>query len=86
MVVQDGDDVRLVCPTPKDFGRRQDAPPVFDLNTVVWVYGRKALMEEKARIPKKTRLYVVPPERALDLDTELDFQILEFLMTRTGNK
>ena len=85
MVTHDGDFVHLVCSSPQNIGRRQDAPPVFDLNTVVWVYTRKALMEEEARIPKKTRLYVVPHDRALDLDTELDFHILEFLLRRMAS-
>ena len=79
MVMQNNSYVRLVIPASKAIGRRQDSPPVYDLNTVVWVYSRKALME-KARIPKRTLLYLVPPERAIDIDAELDFKILEFLM------
>jgi CMP-N-acetylneuraminic acid synthetase len=80
MVIQDTGYVRLVIPTSKPIGRRQDCPVVYDLNTVVWVYSRRALMEEKARIPERTLLYFVPPERAIDVDTELDLKILEFLM------
>lgn len=53
---------------------------VYDLNTVVWIYPRRAIMEEKARIPKRTLLYLVPPERAIDIDTELDFKMLEFMI------
>jgi len=36
----------------------------------------KTELYEKARIPKKTKTYIVPNERSLDLDTELDFKIL----------
>jgi len=70
--------VVLANPSGKMIGRRQDAPKVFDLNTVVWVYSRKALMEEKARIPKRTILYMIPPERAIDIDNEFDLKLLEF--------
>ena len=80
MVMENDGYVCLVIPTSEAIGRRQDSPPVYDLNTVVWVYSREALMEEAARIPARTLLYVVPPERAIDIDTELDFKILEFLM------
>lgn len=80
MVVPYNGYIRLVIPTSEPIGRRQDSPPVYDLNTVVWVYSRKALMEEKARIPRRTLLYLVPPERAVDIDTELDFRILECLL------
>ncbi len=82
MVIENGPYVRLVLPTAMPVGRRQDAPPVYDLDTSVWVYSRRALMEEEARIPEKTKLYVVPEERFIDLDTELDFEMLEFLVSR----
>ena len=74
--------VGLVIPPEGSVGRRQDAPPVYDLNTVVWAWKRSALMEDAARLPERTRLYLVPPERALDLDTEMDFLILETLLKR----
>lgn len=80
MVMPNNGYVRLVIPTPEPIGRRQDSPPVYDLNTIVWIYSRKALMEECVRIPERTLLYVVPCERAIDIDTELDFKILEFMM------
>ncbi|MEW5911500.1 MAG: acylneuraminate cytidylyltransferase family protein [Thermodesulfobacteriota bacterium] len=74
--------VELFADLPGGVGRRQDAPPVWDLNTVVWAYKRAALMEEAARLPRRTRLYEVPRERAIDLDSELDFQVLEALLAR----
>ncbi len=82
MVIPDNGYVRLAMPNESAVGRRQDSPPVFDLNTVVWIYSRAALMEEQKRIPKKTCLYEVQAERAIDLDTELDFKILQALMER----
>lgn len=78
--------VELFAPLPGGVGRRQDAPPVWDLNTVVWAYKRAALMEEAARLPQRTRLYEVPRERALDLDSELDFQMLEALLARESEE
>ncbi len=84
MVRQDGGYVELFASLPGEVGRRQDAPPVFDLNTVVWAYKRRALMEEAARLPRRTRLYQVPRERALDLDSELDFKVLEALLASQG--
>ncbi len=71
----------LVIPSGHSITRRQDSPEVFDLNTVAWVYSRKALMDEKARLPKKTLLYKVPSESSIDLDTEFDFSLLERFLT-----
>ena len=82
MVMRPDSYICLAIPSPEPIGRRQDCPQVYDLNTVVWVYSREALMEKKARIPERTLLYLVPSERAIDIDTELDFEILEFLMGR----
>ena len=61
-------------------GRRQDAPQTYDLNTVVWVYSRSALMAQGERIPEKTMLYEVAEDRALDIDTEYDLRVAECLM------
>ena len=80
MMVQDGQYARLVIRSGERVGRRQDAPSVYDLDTSVWAYSRRALMEERARIPEKTKIYVIPEERSIDLDTEFDFESLEALL------
>ncbi len=82
MVRENDGYAELVIPPAGAVGRRQDAPMVYDLNTVAWGWKRHALMDEPARLPRRTRLYLVPAERAVDLDSELDFLILETLMAR----
>jgi len=82
MVMQEGNYVSLVLEADSAIGRRQDAPKVYDLNTVVWVYTRSAVMKIGERIPRRTRLYLVPAERSVDLDSERDFEYLEMLMGR----
>ena len=68
-------------PTP--LVRRQDAPPCFDLNGAVYVWTRHALFAADDRVlGPETRLFVMPAERSLDIDTELDFQLAELLMAR----
>jgi CMP-N,N'-diacetyllegionaminic acid synthase len=82
MVQMDEDYARLVIASEKPVGRRQDAPEVFDLNTVVWVFSRRTILEKQERIPERSVLYTVPASRSVDLDTEWDFQLLEFFLTR----
>jgi len=65
--------------------RRQDAPAMYDLNTVAWVYRRSAIVAEE-RLPQNTVLYMVPPERAFDLDTPLDWKIVEGLLREEDNE
>lgn len=81
MVTDHNGYMNLVIPPGKSINRRQDSPEVFDLNTVAWVYSRRALMEEEERLPKKTLLYKVPRERSIDLDAEFDFLLLDFFLT-----
>jgi len=60
--------------------RRQDAPPCYDLNASIYVWWRDSLLNARHVIQPKTRLYVMPKERSVDIDSELDFRWVEFLM------
>lgn len=66
-------------PTPR---RRQDTPPTYDMNASIYVWGRAALFDGDDVVRPKTRLYVMPEDRSLDIDTELDFEMVSFLMAR----
>ncbi len=72
---------KLVLPLNKQITRRQDVPPVYDMTTVVYVASPKFIMESKAVFEGRVKAVMIPDERALDIDTELDFQFAEFLMT-----
>lgn len=74
--------VRLVKPLPKRVERRQDAPPCFDMNASIYVWRRDALFRNEYIFNEDTKLYVMPAERSHDIDTELDFSIVEFLMQK----
>lgn len=71
---------KLLMNSDNNIGRRQDCPPLYDLDTTVWIYSRDAIMDIKDRIPPRTLLYEVPEERAYHIDSELDLEIVEFLM------
>ncbi|MBI4432078.1 MAG: acylneuraminate cytidylyltransferase family protein [Candidatus Omnitrophica bacterium] len=66
--------------------RRQDSPRCYDMNASIYVWNRKNLFREDPLFNKATRFYEMPPERSLDIDSELDFEIVGFLMTRKGEK
>ncbi len=63
-------------------GRRQDAPPCFDMNASIYVWKRDVFMADPRVFYADTRLFVMPEERSHDIDSELDFAIVEFLMSR----
>lgn len=66
--------------------RRQDAPQCFDMNASIYVWRRTSLFSTDSLFGQSTRLFEMPEDRSVDIDTELDFEIVEFLMTRGVQK
>jgi len=60
--------------------RRQDLPPVFVLNGALYLARTEWLLERKDFIGPETLGYIMPPERSLDLDTQQDWRLAEFLI------
>lgn len=78
--------IQLVNPLPKsDICRRQDSPVVYDLTTVCYVANPQFVMEKNALFDGQIRGVHVPIERALDIDTMLDFYIAESLINKRYN-
>jgi CMP-N,N'-diacetyllegionaminic acid synthase len=69
------------------FVRRQDAPKCYDMNASIYAWKRAALFDAPSLFNADTQLYVMPEERSIDIDSELDFVFVEFLMAqRIGAK
>ncbi len=64
----------------KPIVRRQDAPEVYSLTPAAYVVKKSALYEFEHWSKAKCKIYSMPRERAVDIDTEIDFKIVEFLM------
>jgi N-acylneuraminate cytidylyltransferase/CMP-N,N'-diacetyllegionaminic acid synthase len=63
-------------------GRRQDTPTVYAMNAAVYVYERDFLDEAESCHGEHTRVSVMPPERSVDVDDELDLRFVEFMLER----
>lgn len=74
--------VELSKPLVTSVVRRQDAPKCFDMNASIYAWKRAVLFESKSIFNKGTRLYVMPEERSIDIDSQLDLVFVEFLMSR----
>ena len=72
--------VELINPLPSVIARRQDAPVVYDITTICYVANPDFVMTHKSIFEGRVRAVHVPPERAIDIDTLLDFQIAERLL------
>ncbi len=74
------DDVARLSKPPQGLVvRRQDAPPCYDMNASVYVWQHDALFSNATIFNSDTRLYEMPEERSIDIDSELDFKFVEFL-------
>ena len=83
MVILDGDGyAQLVLPPERGISRRQDAPPVYDITTVAYAARPEFVLRASSWREGRVKAVIVPRERALDIDTELDFQFAEFMMQR----
>jgi|TARA_B100000959_G_scaffold12248_1_gene12155 N-acylneuraminate cytidylyltransferase len=71
----------LVLPPSESISRRQDVSPVYDATTVAYVANPQFIMGEKSIFSGKIKSVIIPEERAVDIDTELDFQFAEYLVT-----
>lgn len=59
--------------------RRQDAPPVYMPNGAVYVVRCEQFMADRTFVYDSTRALVMPTWRSIDVDTPLDFEMLDCL-------
>ena len=84
--VTDDGKVVLSKALPSAVLRRQDAPKSYDMNASIYIWRRDVILRENSVFLPKTGLYVMPESRSIDIDCELDFEFVEFLMKKGGQK
>jgi len=72
----------LVLPSSKSISRRQDLSSVYDMVTVAYAANPEFIMKANSIFDGRVKSVIIPKERAVDIDTELDFQFAEYLMTK----
>ena len=65
---------------------RQGAPKVYGMTTVAYVADPAFVLRANGLFEGRVRAVIVPPERAIDIDTELDFRFAELLMAERQRK
>jgi len=82
MVEQVNGRIRKVKEREKPPVRRQDAPPVYDMNASIYIWKRQALLDNDTLFTDKTSLFIMPEERSVDIDTALDWDFVEFMISK----
>lgn len=80
MEIKDSGFAEMVKKTETPIVRRQDAPKVFSLTPAAYVIKKEALYQYQHWSEAKCMISEMPRERAIDIDTELDFKLIEFLL------
>jgi len=81
MIINDDDGYSSLVINNKGITRRQDAPTVFDMTTVAYVIKSKFVKTSNSIFEGRVRSVCIPDERAIDIDTMLDFKIAECLIS-----
>jgi CMP-N,N'-diacetyllegionaminic acid synthase len=69
------------CIIEREGTRRQDCqPPAYLRNGAIYLTRRDVLMEKDSIWGKVIRPYVMPPERSVNIDSELDLKLVELIM------
>ena len=68
-----------VCQPDKEVVGRQSAPEVFAMNASIYAWHRRSLSSSLWNSPN-IRLHIMPRERSIDIDHEIDFDLVALLM------
>ena len=74
--------IELCKKLKKKVFRRQDGPKVYAMNASIYFYDRNYVLRSKYPSPlsRKTEIYIMDDVCGIDIDREIDFQYVEFLM------
>lgn len=75
------------CIEEKEGTRRQDyQPPAYMRNGAIYLTKRDVLMEQNSVWGKNIRPYIMPEDRSVGIDSELDLKLVELLMKEKQEK
>ena len=60
--------------------RRQLMPPYYVLNGAVYAFPTRAFLSDPRFCPPEARAHIMPAERSLDVDSELDLKLVETIL------
>ena len=83
VALDDAGYARLMIQPSQEIQRRQAAPAAYAITTVAYAARPEFVLNSRSLFDGKVRAFLVPCERALDIDTEMDFRIAELLLSET---
>lgn len=74
---------RAINHNPAILLQTQDLPPVYEENSCMYLFTRQTLLSRRNRLGERPLMFEIDAAEAWDIDEELDFQVVEFLMEHT---
>jgi CMP-N-acetylneuraminic acid synthetase len=66
--------------------RTQDLPPIYEENSCLYIFTRQILETRRNRLGERPYLFEIDSTEAWDIDEELDFKIVDFLLNTSGQQ
>ena len=81
-MVEEMSDGKVILSKNGNFFSRQTAPKVYDMNASIYIYDREFLMDEANMKPisDNSIIYIMDELSRIDIDSEIDFKFIEFLI------
>jgi CMP-N-acetylneuraminic acid synthetase len=73
---------RAINHNPAVLLQTQDLPPVYAENSCLYIFTRQTLIERRNRLGERPMMFEIDSAEAWDIDNEMDFSIVEFLMLK----
>ena len=77
---------RAINHNPAVLLQTQDLPPVYEENSCLYLFTRQILLARRNRLGDRPLMFEIPAAEAWDIDEELDFAIVNFLLNRKENQ
>jgi CMP-N-acetylneuraminic acid synthetase len=81
-VIQNGLLINYIDQGHEDLRPRQQLPPVYIRNGALYITRRNVLLEQNSFTGRDCRAYIMPKERSVNIDTEFDLVLAEYLLKR----
>ena len=86
MVTEENSYIKLLNESKEDYSRRQDVPLAYDMTTVAYVSRPDFIKNNNKIYIGKVKAVIIPKERAVDIDDEIDFEIAKMLIQKKQEK
>jgi CMP-N-acetylneuraminic acid synthetase len=77
---------RAINHNPAILLRTQDLPAVYEENSCLYIFTKATLENERNRIGRRPYMFEIPVDEAWDIDEEIDFKIVDLLMSNQNKQ